>query len=751
MSFASAYALISQNDVNANYTQYDARNLAVQTVEEGRQLSDGGILQTLTSGRSYNAFGEVTSETNALGATVNYRYNNAGKMTRTENPTVLAVLENGAELWIRPAQDYYYDASGRMVAMRDANVTDPNAVNYAANGTQTLGASKAYGTGNLTRMTLLAGTGYGGSEAVVLQEIHADGGVKNYGYDVHGDKRKITDEIGRVSTMIYDKQGRVTQNNQAGGLINYYAYDGLGQQIKHWNNFLTTYNFVTGTLVPDVETTDYDTQGRIISQRSFGGDLTTTSYTWDSSIAAVGGIVTGGWSQVTSYYYGSVATGRTLTEKTDVYGRATYKNDLGSNITTYAYDIAGRMTAATTNGRATKYTYFNTGQLARIYKLSSSSETVIPAQYAQPIGTITHNYNTGVDYAYDKLGQRLSEVGSKITTSFASTATVVAFRGWSSNTQTSTTQEGKNQSASYDALGRLTNWAEVGTTNAPAASIAYQYDAVGNIRHTTSTNPVLSAKGAVTSNKTENYWFRFDSMNRLVTDRGILSGTAGAVGTTVVRNHISTLGEDILYNAAGERVAVLTTTSQYTGNGYMAPPTAVVYYENRESYYYDDGGRLSHIFLTKGAGLTASFNTITGPSLPSVPLPSAFIPPKSATDYQRSIFGYDLMGRQISQNDYEADGRKVAYDRTASYNAKSQLISDDVSTKRGNDTFRSVTSYDYDGTADNASQYALGQATSVSSVNYKNQNDGDAPDTLTTNTYYWRDGAVQATIKHNPD
>jgi len=40
---------------------------------------------------------------------------------------------------------------------------------------------------------------------------------------------------------------------------------------------------------------------------------------------------------------------------------------------------------------------------------------------------------------------------------------------------------------------------------------------------------------------------------------------------------------------------------------------------------------------------------------------------------------------------------------------------------------------------------------SVSSLNAKNGNYGSVPNTLTTNTYDWYDGAVQATITHKPN
>jgi LysM repeat protein len=103
------------------------------------------------------------------------------------------------------------------------------------------------------------------------------------------------------------------------------------------------------------------------------------------------------------------------------------------------------------------------------------------------------------------------------------------------------------------------------------------------------------------------------------------------------------------------------------------------------------------------------------------------------------------MGRQTSQSDYQY-GASV-YSRSAVYNNKGQLTSDFTSTKKGADTYTSSTTYDYGYGAN----YALGQAVSVYSTNYKNGNNSQAPDTRTTNAYVWWDGAVQSSITHDGD
>ena len=289
-----------ESDVTATLTRYDARNLAIEVREPEREVKIGAARSDFVTKRSYNAFGEVISETDALNNTINYTYNTIGRRTKVESPTVSITGENGVKSNVRPTEHYYYDISGRLVASRDAN-------------------------GNLTRQTLLSGTGYNGSEALITQTIAADGGKVTTQYDIQGNARKVTDQINRVTLHSFDKQGRLTQTNHAGGLINYYAYDGLGQQIKQYNNVYGSGN---------AQQTDYDAQGRLTRSRAIGGDVTTHSYVWTAS-AAHNLSAHGGWQQNTT-----LANGKVSRSYKDVFGRVVKTTDLGGRDTSYTYDLS---------------------------------------------------------------------------------------------------------------------------------------------------------------------------------------------------------------------------------------------------------------------------------------------------------------------------------------------------------------------------------------------------------------------------
>lgn len=699
-SFDAALGAIGAENVNATYTAYDKRNQATTVFEEGRRFSAGGALQNLTTTRNYNAFGEVLGETNAAGSTINYSYNTMGRMIRSESPAVEIVGENGVAQTVRPTEDYYYDASGRLIATRDAN------------GTYT-GQTKNANTGNLTILNLLTGTGYGGSQAQIVSEVHADGGVKQTKYDIHGDVRIMVDEIGRQSTRTYDRLGRMVQSANGAGLVDYYSYDIIGQQLKHWNNYLGQY---------DAETTDYDIQGRVISQRSFGSDTTTISYSWDSSIGATGILGFGGWLQTTY-----MANGLYAQEKTDFFGRVTWKRDLGGHTTDYSYDIAGRMASSSTNGMLVSFGWFNSGLQGSV-TIGTPGAGQTNTSWSRDVAT----------YSYDVTGNRLTEYMVRENGYY--TPGHYEYYGdpwdpygyyyeqWVEESYYTSSFAIKNQSATYDALGRMKTWAEAGTGNAPASSTATSYDANGNVRRTLANYYMLDANGSASTATTRDYWFRYDSMNRVVTNQGVLEN--GQIVRGVGGYYGVATGQDIFYNVAGERTATATTQAYFDGyGGYTA-------YEVRENYFYDAAGRLASTYQATGASVYGGYG-----STPAVPA-------ASGTGTLRSAFYYDLMGRMSSQTDYDTNGYTAIYNRTAYYNSKGQLTSDYAWTKKtDNKTYASSNSYYY--TDYNNYQYMLGSVGWMQSTS--TVNGGSSVTSRTVNSYQWWDSAVQSAIQHKPN
>ncbi|HKX77418.1 MAG TPA: hypothetical protein VJM34_02745, partial [Novosphingobium sp.] len=349
-------------------------------------------------------------------------------------------------------------------------------------------------------------------------------------------------------------------------------------------------------------------------------------------------------------------------------------------------------------------------------------------------------YNTGLlrqsvglngteDYGYDRTGDRTSE---KLV------------QGG---------QTIKDATATYDALGRLTGFTQAGASYAngsgsyasPSMANTYAYDAMGNVRSTVSTHAMLDAQGAASgSTVTDTYWYRYDSMNRLVLDKGVLSGAAGAAGTTIVRGTAAIrgliFGQEIVYNAAGERVQVIRTDYRPFDPGDPingVPLQLQSWQEVRELYAYKGDGSLSQITQTMGAQVSSASAVASNPAA-------------STGGTVRSALTYDVMGRLTGQTDYD-DAGVAMHNRTSSFNAIGQVTSSSEYTIRWNATrnakltYSSTSSYSYA----NAGQYYLGvvyRITGTSGVT-----GSSTRNTSTTNTYAWFDGAVQSQIVYDDD
>ena len=661
--------------VNATITAFDKRGLATQTRQAKRQLGPTGTADLVVA-RTYNAFGEMLSETDPRNSTwvTNYSYNMMGRLTKKQSPSVAWTSEAGVvDSAERPTETYYYDLSGRLIGTRDAN--------------QSSGAANEL-AGLKTTRQLLAGTGHGGSEALVVKEFHPDGGVLHTKYDVYGDARILIDELNRTETRTYDSLGRLTAQAHRGGLLtDYYAYDLLGQRIKHWNSFLGA-----GT----VETTEYDMQGRVTGAVAFGGDTTTTAYAWSPTLATTGMGTFGGWTETTTY-----ANSKTLIEKTDMFGRMVSKTDLGSHLVSFTFDRAGRMATQAVGGETTTYGFLNTGLL----------------------GSLSTDASNYANYTYDAAGNRLSEV---------------TVRGGVTV---------QNATASYDALGRMTAWAEAGGTVAPASSTTYEYDLVGNIRHTHSVQAMLDVQGANIYAPQVDYWYRYDAMNRVTTDKGFLSGSVIYGGTAYT------------YDSAGRRATATSTVSRSNKLWRYVPlygPSTPRYYSDPPSNWVDDGGGTTTYYdYYFSSTQVETYNYDSAGNLASVGIAVQDIEPITApfgvtsptvgalgASVTRAVYTNDAMGRVTHQVDYLENGSTAAYDRAVTYNAKGQVTSETSATLQGTDTWTSTVTNTYG----SGTTYALGSALTVATSDSKNGSFQYS--TTTTNAFAWWDGAVQSSMTY---
>ena len=685
-----------------SFTTYDARDKVLSTVQPFRQLTST-TTATLTTSQTYDAFGDVLTQTDANGHTTTYTYTRLGNVMTMTQPSVAYPTATGGTIATgsgSPVTDYYYDGSGREVGTKDPN-------------------------GYTTTETLLANSGYNGSKALVVTEYYpVTSDSTSNGYDVFGDVATSTDGDGYVTTYTYDAMGRLTQENMparpahspgntgstALQLIDYYAYDGLGERIESWNNELS--HVVSGTSVPYMSTTTYDAEGRDIQDVDLNQAATTYSYVWSSSIVDAEGVTTGGWVKTTTTAYGMTAT-----ETDDVFGNkisladATLYGDASTFY--YTYDAAGRLTEQTIPDSSpppyttvinndTTYTYYNTGNVA--------SEENHYYAFHNHTSQIYHNtISLTSTYTYDKNGNRLTE-----------TLTGYSKTGVNQNIVTTSYE---NATATYDALNRMSTLSDSGNDAAAPITIAWSYDKDSNVIQQDSTYYGLTNSGTQsTTQTTQDYWYEYDSLNRVVLDNGVEQSGAVVQGMS---------GTTYSYDDDNRRITSNVTLETPSGSQYK-------YQEQLETYTYTPDGYVAQTNMAVGALSSASSTYITPPSISTTAA--------TASGTLQSTYLMDAMGRDTTVAEYTWSGstQTTVYTKTATYDNDSNVLSDSIYTLRSNgqnvtqtDTY-SYDSYDYT-TETFTGAYQGNQATLINTS--VSVNGGTAVNSETENYYGWEDGS----------
>ncbi|WKB55622.1 LysM peptidoglycan-binding domain-containing protein [Eleftheria terrae] len=455
----------------------------------------------------YNAFGEVSFEEDGRGNRTDFAYNTAGSMVRQQAPLTAITHANGfIERDRRPTTENVYDLAGRLVAVKDAE-------------------------GNTVRQGWLPG----GNGAQIALEAHAKG-VRRHSFDIFGDKRysynelaKGADDRSARTEYDYDAMGRLVEvrhperaaqtpgntGSSPARTRDRYTYDEAGQRITH-----------TGAY-GDVEKTWYDSLGRVTKTRSFAGAEVKYTYTYLASIAGAGGIQVGGWKQSTVD-----AMGRELVEHTDLFGRLSWKKDLGGNTFTYTYNAAGRLTAQSGSSKQDiVYDHYANGYIKSIWDRSTGAYT---------------------SYEYDKAGNRTLEAYVSLKDP--------------KNLLGGVRDHHQYARITYDEQNRIQ------TVQDPRATIQYEYDAVGNRRRVYS----YYHDGVDGSRREQDYWYTYDELNRFTLTMGRLAGKRGTSLTDksgVIER--GTTGVSVWYDAASRRQEVINGEDgtheryTYTADGYL--------------------------------------------------------------------------------------------------------------------------------------------------------------------------------------
>ena len=572
-----------------------------------------------TTTTTYDAQGDVTSVTDPLGKKTDYGYN-TGTGWLTSEVTPAGVAAGTTAACTPPATGcttYGYDAYGNLTSTTDA-LGNATSASYDADGNET-STTDANGSTTTTsynaddqpdKITKADGT-------TQLTDYNPDGTIADtidglshktsYGYDGQGRQDSETDPDGRTTTSAIDPAGLVTSITSPGGQITTDSYDAAGQ--------LSGVSYSDGT--PSVSY-GYDEDGQKTSMTDGTG---TTTWTYDvfgditSKTTGSGATVSYGYDNAgnqTSISYPGQATAVTQAYNAD--NQLKSVTDWNGNTTSFGYAADGQLGTTTyPNGDTVTDGYDGTDALTAT-TVTGASGTIATFGYgrdnAELVSSATSASGTQ-SYTYTQREQLQSLTNGSSVTSFgydaASNPTTVGTTSQSfdaagqlqdSGTTSYTFDPQGDRTAMTPASGSATTYAydqarQLTSVTGPDGTASYTYDGDGQ-------RATASAAGAtatfvyddattpkVLSDGTNDYLY---GPNGLPIEE---TGAAGSfwlvhdqVGSTLLllgTNGAVAGGYSYTPYGVATHTGTATTPLEFTG-AYADPVTGLIYMNAR---YYD--------------------------------------------------------------------------------------------------------------------------------------------------------------------
>lgn len=412
--------------------------VSVQYDRNGNKLAEksgysGGVMK----GKSwtYDAQGNILSETDELGAVTSYAYDAAGNRTRVIDPRqspdyagyftlslsydqfgrlINAILpkDERTSSTAAPEVKLAYDGRGNLVKREEA---DDVTLSYAYSlrnllesesmiGNTTSGGATAYITthaydkaGRETLVTAPSGlttqNEYDGAGRLTREGNETDGWIR-YDYDPNGNVVSVTDRRGHKTEYKRNPEGLVLKTTDALGGETFMNYDHSGRLAE------------TVDAEKNRREYRYDEIGRLVAETTATGS--TVSYVYD------------GWGNAVSFID---ARGTTFTHtytRTNHLETETATNGTTTENLVYTYDEAGDIKTAN-NGFLTEYNVIAGSYQPSPYGLTKQRSTVID------------DSRISMGYSYDNR-QRLTGVsmpdGSEVTYGYNSIGELSTMAGW---------------------------------------------------------------------------------------------------------------------------------------------------------------------------------------------------------------------------------------------------------------------------------------------------------------------------------
>jgi RHS repeat-associated protein len=736
------------------------------------------------------ASGDLAKETDVLGGTTWYGYDDSNRATTVTNPdgyttytthdaynnvtstTTCAAINDCQTSYT----SYYEDLSdpldlrnNKPTDERDARSSSPYDLTYdtvttytslAQVATRTTPPTAACPSGCTTTYAYTTGSepavGGGTEPAGLVASITSpDGGVTKYAYDSAGDVARVTDPLGLVTDYTYDNLGRELSETQISstypdGLRTSYTYNGQGEVLTETDPPVT--NRVTGAVHTEATTYTYDPDGNVLTTTvsdATGGDPSrTTTDTYDAygDLASV----TDPLGNKTTYTYD--ALGDRISQTNPAAVTTGYSYDAAGNLLTTtlvgytgnpsdpiaaenlvedsrAYDPAGNL-ASDTNvmGTTTDYTYYGNGQVASSYVAGSSGEEQVHT------------------YSYDAAGNDVSE----------------------------TSPGGLVTNTVYNADDQVTS-----QTTDPAGAdrtTTATYDPDGNVVSESLTG------GGVTQTETMTYNAMDEELSQTI------DNTGGNLTTTYVRDQRGLVisetdpaGNTTTYENDEAGRTVVTTgpaVQSQTGSGaapVTADPVTMVGYDTfgDQTQTSDAGGNVTTYAYDQDGQQVSQTNPSYTPPGSSTPVNGTTTMTYNSLGEQTSqtdplgntaTYGYDQLGDQTSQTGpgggvttytYDPAGQQTSVtDPTggqtqATYNNLGQMITS-TDLVRQNTSAAYTTTYTYDAAGNQISQTSPAGVTVSAAYNKVGEQTSSTDGAGNTTTYaYNLDGNLTKTTLPN--
>lgn len=634
--------------------EYDGRNLMNKVIDR-----DG-----LFSTYEYDELGRMTKMTDKMGVSTTFEYDVLGNVSRQVTGT--RVLERT------------YDEKGNLVRLKLPDGTE-STMEYDVLGRQT---ATEFTDGRRSETTYDV-------QNNVTKVVGFDGGITLYEYDSFGKKIKETDELGRVKTFVYDKNGNLKTETQGtrGKTYTYdnrlrlatssyksfsgtyrYEYDAVGNVVKEIDEegktivreYDANNNVVAEIVGNDRTEFSYDVMDRMVSKKDPLGNV--TKYEYDVSgllIASVSAL--GNRTEFTYDEMGRQLTitdpkGNVTSKEYNVYGEVVKTTDALGNVTMYKYDARGKL-VETVNalGESTYSTYNEYGQLIENRNNRNEIKSTFTYDVSGNIVEMVDGNGNSTRMVYDGLGNLIE--------SYNGEGNLISKDTYNEFNEVISRTNALNQMSSYlyNTRGLVSK-----ETDARGNATSYSYFYNGNLSSVTDANytsasNVYDVKNRMIRNSIGSFSnnFVYDGNDQLISDQ-ITSGNL------ITYQYDADGNMDQRKNARGD-----VSTYEYDANGNLVKEVTK---EGTTTHEYDALNRKvktvsgSDVIERKYDALGRVIEKIqNGKSIKYVYDDRGHLVEMVYPDGKRVLYTYDVVGNLLSVRDW--DGNLTAYE----YNKNNQL------------------------------------------------------------------------------